>query len=102
MSTPGSRLEPLVYDLSRPGRSGVPLPEPDVPYAELPSDLLRKELSLPEITQLDAVRHFQRLSQLNHSIDTGFYPLGSCTMKYNPRTNEDAARLPGFPLVHPL
>ncbi len=102
MSALGSRLEPLVYDLSRPGRSGAPLPEPDVPHAELPSDLLREELGLPEITQLDAVRHFQRLSQLNHSIDTGFYPLGSCTMKYNPRINEDAARLPGFLHAHPL
>ncbi len=102
MSTLGSRQEPLIYDLSSPGRSGVSLPEPDVPCAALPSDLLRENLGLPEITQLDAVRHFQRLSQSNHSIDSGFYPLGSCTMKYNPRINEDAARMPGFLHAHPL
>jgi glycine dehydrogenase subunit 2 len=102
MSTPGNRQEPLIYDLSSPGRSGFSLPEADVPITELPLDLLRDELGLPEITQLDAVRHFQNLSQLNHSIDSGFYPLGSCTMKYNPRVNEDAARIPGFLHTHPL
>ena len=102
MSAPGRRQEPLIYDLSSPGRSGISLPECDVPHTELPSDLLREELRLPEITQLDAMRHFQRLSQMNYSIDSGFYPLGSCTMKYNPRLNEDAARLPGFLHAHPL
>ena len=102
MSTLGSRQEPLIYDLSSPGRSGFSLPEADVPHTDLPLDLLREELGLPEITQLDAVRHFQKLSTLNHSIDSGFYPLGSCTMKYNPRINEDVARLPGFLHSHPL
>jgi glycine dehydrogenase subunit 2 len=95
-------LEPLIYDLSRPGRQGVSLPEPDVPTAPFPADLVRSELDLPEVDQLTAVRHFTRLSQLNFSIDTHMYPLGSCTMKYNPRLNEDAARLPGFAFSHPM
>ncbi|SRR5690554_77607 len=95
-------LEPLIYDLGAPGRTGVTLPQVDVPEAPLPEDLLRSDLDLPEVSEMDVVRHFVRLSQLNHSIDTGFYPLGSCTMKYNPKLNEDMARLPGFALAHPL
>lgn len=95
-------LEPLIYDLSRPGRTGVSLPEPDVPETAFPADLLRSDLDLPEVDQLTVVRHFTRLSQLNFSIDTRMYPLGSCTMKYNPRLNEDAARLPGFAASHPM
>ncbi len=94
--------EPLIYELSAPGRCGVDLPAPDVPETELPADLLRDELGLPELSQLDVVRHYLRLSQLNYSIDGGFYPLGSCTMKYNPKINEDVARLPGFAATHPL
>jgi len=94
--------EPLIYDLSAAGRPGVSLPAPDVPAAGLPKGLVRKDLPLPELSEIDVVRHFVRLSQLNHSIDTGFYPLGSCTMKYNPKVNEDAARLPGFAFSHPL
>ncbi|MCP4679400.1 MAG: glycine dehydrogenase subunit 2 [Deltaproteobacteria bacterium] len=94
--------EPVIYDISKPGRSGVSLPEPDVPSAEPPVELTREDLNLPELSELDVVRHFVRLSQKNHSIDTGFYPLGSCTMKYNPKVNEDAARLPGLVLTHPL
>ena len=94
--------EPLIYDLSAPGRPGVPLPAPDVPLTALPKGLVRQDLPLPELSELDVVRHFVRLSQLNHSVDTGFYPLGSCTMKYNPKVNEDAARLPGFAFSHPL
>jgi glycine dehydrogenase subunit 2 len=94
--------EPLIYDISEPGRPGVRVPEPDVPLSELPADLLRDELDLPEVSELDVVRHFTRLSTLNHSIDRGFYPLGSCTMKYNPRVNEEVARLPGFGGTHPL
>ncbi|NLX10517.1 MAG: aminomethyl-transferring glycine dehydrogenase subunit GcvPB [Chloroflexi bacterium] len=95
-------LEPLIYDLGAPGRIGVNLPDPDVPEAELPADLLRATLDLPEVSEMDVVRHFVRLSHLNYSIDTGFYPLGSCTMKYNPKLNEDMARLPGFAEIHPL
>ena len=95
-------LEPLIYDLSSPGRQGAALPKSDVPHFALPEALLRKELPLPEVSQIDVTRHFTRLSKLNMSIDTNMYPLGSCTMKYNPRVNEDAARIPGFALVHPL
>ncbi len=93
----------LSFDLSRPGRIGALLPPLDVPEAPLPpADLLRDELRLPELSQLDVVRYFTRLSQRNYSIDTGFYPLGSCSMKYNPRINEDAARLPGLAGLHPM
>jgi glycine dehydrogenase subunit 2 len=94
--------EPLIYDYSSPGRVGVNMPTPEVPLADLPAGLVRDELDLPEVSQLDAIRHFNHLSILNHSIDRGFYPLGSCTMKYNPRLNEDTARLPGFAFSHPL
>src|SRR3990172_10802336 len=94
--------EPLIYEISTPGRPGVTLPEPDVPAVDLPQQFARRELPLPELSELEAVRHFVRLSQLNHAVDTGFYPLGSCTMKYNPKVNEDAARLPGFAFTHPL
>jgi glycine dehydrogenase subunit 2 len=94
--------EPLVYELSSPGRSGVPLPESDVPETALPEGFLRDDLPLPEISEIDVVRHFVRLSQLNHGVDTGFYPLGSCTMKYNPKVNENVARLNGFALSHPM
>lgn len=94
--------EPLIYEISSPGRRAIDLPDLDVPEAELPQGMLREELPLPEVSELQAVRHFVRLSQLNYSIDTGFYPLGSCTMKYNPKVNEDVARLPGFAFTHPL
>jgi glycine dehydrogenase subunit 2 len=94
--------EPLIYELSAPGRPGVPLPQSDVPQAGLPKGLVRDDLPLPELSEVDVIRHFTRLSQLNHGVDTGFYPLGSCTMKYNPKVNEDAARLPGFAFTHPL
>ena len=94
--------EPLIYELSSPGRKGVSLPAVDVPETALPEGLIREELPLPEVAENDVVRHFMRLSQLNYSVDTGFYPLGSCTMKYNPKVNEDMARLPGFALTHPL
>lgn len=95
-------LEPLIYDLSRPGRQGVTLPACDVPPTPLPDGLARTTLDLPEVDQLTVVRHFTRLSQLNMGIDTTMYPLGSCTMKYNPRVNETAARLPGLAAAHPL
>jgi len=95
-------LEPLIYNLGAPGRTGAILPKTDVPEAPLPADLLRSDLDLPEVSEMDVVRHFLRLSKLNYSIDQGFYPLGSCTMKYNPKLNEDMARLPGFAQVHPL
>jgi len=100
-------VEPLIFDMSHSGRTGYSLPELDVPLQPLsrllPEDMLRDEApALPEVGEVDVVRHFVRLSQLNHSVDTGFYPLGSCTMKYNPKINEDVARLPGFTTLHPL
>ncbi len=95
-------VEPTVFDLSSPGRTGVTFPEPDVPLAELPKDLLREELPLPELAEVDVVRHYMHLSNFNYSVDGGFYPLGSCTMKYNPKINEDTCRLPGFLYTHPL
>ncbi len=94
--------EPLIYDICHPGRRAVSLPACDVPESPLPLDALRAELPMPEVSEIDVIRHYTRLSQLNHSIDTGFYPLGSCTMKYNPKVNEAAARIPGFAALHPL
>lgn len=91
-----------IYDLSVKGRKGVSIPDCDVPTTALPDDLLRDELDLPEVSEMQVVRHFVDLSSLNHAIDKGFYPLGSCTMKYNPKINEDVARLPGFAHLHPL
>jgi glycine dehydrogenase subunit 2 len=94
--------EPVIYELSVPGRCAAHLPEVDVPVSELPPDaLLRDDLNLPEVSEIDLVRHFVHLSQFNYGVDVGFYPLGSCTMKYNPKVNEDAARLPGFTATHP-
>lgn len=92
----------LLCELSSPGRIGVRFPEPDVPKTPLPDQLTREHLPLPEMAEVDVVRYFTRLSQLNYAIDIGLYPLGSCTMKYNPRINEEAARLPGFASLHPL
>src|SRR5262249_370749 len=101
--TAGVQPEPLLSELSRRGSPGHELPALDVPE---PDDLsgqgLRAELRLPEIGELDTIRHFTPLAQRNFSIDSVFYPLGSCTMKYNPRVNEDVARLPGIAHVHPL
>jgi len=94
--------EPLLCEISVPGRVGFRFPQPDVPLSPLPESLVRTDLPLPELYEVDVIRHFTRLSQLNYGVDTGFYPLGSCTMKYNPKVNEEAARLPGFAHVHPL
>jgi len=94
--------EPQLCELSVKGRQGVRFPNPDVPESALPTDFLRSDLPLPELSEVDVVRHFTRLSQLNYGIDMGMYPLGSCTMKYNPKVNEDTSRLPGFTNVHPL
>jgi glycine dehydrogenase subunit 2 len=100
----GKVLEPLIYDLGAPGRfSPTLLPQSDVPPQELPdAALLRGDLDLPEVSELDVVRHYVKLSQMNHAIDKGFYPLGSCTMKYNPKIDEDTARLPGLANLHPM
>lgn len=93
--------EPLIYELSVSGRCGVSLPEVDVPQTELPAGMIRGDLPLPEVGEVDLMRHYTRLSQMNHGVDIGFYPLGSCTMKYNPKVNEETARLPGFVRTHP-
>jgi glycine dehydrogenase subunit 2 len=94
-------VEPLLFELSKPGRRGVRFPEPDVPETPLPEGLARDSLDWPEVSEIDVIRHFTRLSQKNHAIDIGIYPLGSCTMKYNPKINEVVARLPGFANIHP-
>jgi glycine dehydrogenase subunit 2 len=98
--------EPLLFESSRPGRRGVPVDDPDVPLddpeRELGAELVRDDIpDFPELAELDVVRHFTRLSQWNYGIDSGFVPLGSCTMKYNPKVNESVARLPGLALAHP-
>ncbi|MEA3485919.1 MAG: aminomethyl-transferring glycine dehydrogenase subunit GcvPB, partial [Candidatus Aerophobetes bacterium] len=98
--------EPLIFEKSRKGRKGYSLPERDVDKKDLekliPREYLRKSnLGLPRVSEIDVVRHFTRLSQKNIGIDTNFYPLGSCTMKYNPKVNEDIAHLPNFMRVHP-
>ncbi|MQF48455.1 glycine dehydrogenase subunit 2 [SAR202 cluster bacterium AC-647-N09_OGT_505m] len=93
----------LLMDRSAKGRVGTSLPPVDVPLQPLPEEtLLRDELVLPEVSEGEVVRYFTGLSQLNFSIDTNFYPLGSCTMKYNPKINDEMAQLPGFSQIHPL
>lgn len=96
----------LIFELSKPGRTACSLPECDVPEMELsqlfPQELIREKApELPEVSEVDVVRHFTELSRRNHGVDSGFYPLGSCTMKYNPKVNEVAAGLSGFEKVHP-
>jgi len=98
---------PLIFERSVPGRRGYALPPSDVPGNApadvLPPDALRTAPpAWPEVAEFDVVRHYTRLSQLNFSVDTNFYPLGSCTMKYNPKLNERVAALPGFAWLHPL
>jgi len=97
---------PVIFELSVPGRVGSSYPDPDVPAVPLdqlvPAGQLRDEPpALPEVSELDVVRHYTRLSHRNFSIDEGFYPLGSCTMKYNPKIHEEIARLAGFARLHP-
>ncbi|HEY4551893.1 MAG TPA: aminomethyl-transferring glycine dehydrogenase subunit GcvPB [Bacillaceae bacterium] len=97
----------LIFEMSTPGRIGYSLPELDVPETDVhecvPEGYVREqEPGLPEVSELDIMRHFTELSTHNHGVDSGFYPLGSCTMKYNPKINEQVARFPGFAHVHPL
>jgi glycine dehydrogenase subunit 2 len=94
--------EPLLFEMSSPGRTAFSLPELDVPASELPAGMTRDEVNLPEISELELVRHYTRLSQKNFSVDTHFYPLGSCTMKYNPKVNEATAAMGGFTRSHPF
>jgi glycine dehydrogenase subunit 2 len=101
---PEPRHEPLVFERSGAGKIGYSLPPLDVPEVlAIPGNLTRLEIEgETEISEVEVARHFTRLSRLNFSIDEGLYPLGSCTMKHNPRTNEEVARLPGFAAAHPL
>lgn len=96
----------LIFELSKEGRRGYSLPENKMrqySLEDLPSSLKReKELMLPEVCEFDVVRHYTNVSSMNFGVDTGFYPLGSCTMKYNPKLNEETAALPAFTSLHPL
>ena len=101
----GFLLESLIFE-QRKNRSGFSLPPSEVPEKNpaeiLPQDLIREQIEeMPESSELEVIRHFTKLSQWNHSIDTAFYPLGSCTMKYNPKINERVAAFPGFSYTHP-
>ncbi|SDD60273.1 aminomethyl-transferring glycine dehydrogenase subunit GcvPB [Sporomusa acidovorans] len=103
----GETGKSLIFEQSKPGRCAIDLPACDVPEADIetmiPQTFLRKEAAeLPEVSQLELMRHYTELSARNFGVDSGFYPLGSCTMKYNPKINEDACRLPGFAFIHPL
>lgn len=96
----------LIFEVSQEGRRGYSLPKNNYGkdyLKDLPSDLMReKPAELPEVSELDVVRHFTNLSSKNFGVDTGFYPLGSCTMKYNPKINEELCALPAFTSLHPL
>lgn len=96
----------LIFEISKEGRKAYSLPKCDVEEVNLesliPSEFLNdKELDLPEVSEVDVIRHYTQLSNKNYGVDTGFYPLGSCTMKYNPKINEDMASLSGFTNIHP-
>ncbi len=105
-TTSGSRgllqFEPLIFETDRWGKTGVDLPEPTGRKSRLGGLARNKPVDLPGLSEPEAVRHYVRLSQRNYAIDLGFFPLGSCTMKHNPRLNERMARLPGFADIHPL
>ncbi len=104
MGVVGERLQPSLFERSRPGRGGGKIPHPPAGALDrLPAGARREQPpALPELNEPEVVRHYVNLSQLNYAVDTGFYPLGSCTMKFNPKLNEWAARLPGFATLHPL
>jgi len=98
--------EPLLFDQGSSGRTGCSLPEVDVPEVKterlLPKKLLRRDIpGFPELSEVEVVRHFTRMSQWNYGVDLGFYPLGSCTMKYSPKINEEVWQLPGLSRAHP-
>jgi glycine dehydrogenase subunit 2 len=104
MGVTGPRLQATLFEKSRPGRGGGKIPHPPKDALERLPAAARRVIppALPELNEPEVVRHYVNLSQLNFAIDTGFYPLGSCTMKFNPKLNEWAARLPGFASLHPL
>jgi glycine dehydrogenase subunit 2 len=94
--------EPLLWERGSKGRTAFSMPKCDVPEAAVDADLVRDDLDLPDLSELEVVRHYTRLSQWNFGVDSGMYPLGSCTMKYNPKINDKLATLPGFARAHPL
>lgn len=94
--------EPLLWERGKKGRCGFSIPRRDVPDAEPDHDISGEGPDFPDLSEVDVVRHYTRLSQWNFGVDTGMYPLGSCTMKYNPKINEKMARLKGFAGAHPL
>lgn len=94
--------EPLLWEKSRKGRCGISFSRKDVPDAAVDADLAGEGPDFPDLSEVDVVRHYTRLSQWNFGVDTGMYPLGSCTMKYNPKINEKMAALPGFAGAHPM
>ncbi|KUO41556.1 MAG: glycine dehydrogenase [Hadesarchaea archaeon DG-33-1] len=94
-------LEPLVFELGKPGRTGYTLPPKLHEQLNLPKHLIREKLELPELSEIEVVRHYTRLSQMNYGIDSGIYPLGSCTMKYNPKICEELASLDTAAHIHP-
>lgn len=94
--------EPLLWERGRPGRSGMSIPVEDIPASPLPAELAGAGPAWPDLSEPEVVRHFTRLSTWNFGVDTGMYPLGSCTMKYNPKVNETVAALPGFNGAHPF
>ncbi len=103
MGTTGLILnEPLLWEKGSKGRTGLSIPASDVPATDMDSELAGNGPDFPDLGELDVVRHYTRLSTWNFGVDSGMYPLGSCTMKYNPKTNERQAALPGFAGAHPL
>ena len=92
----------LIFELSKPGRKAYSLPETDVKIPTGGRIWRESAPALPEVSESDVVRHYTNLSQMNFGVDTGFYPLGSCTMKYNPKINEEIANMPAFGALHPL
>jgi glycine dehydrogenase subunit 2 len=104
MSVVGERLQSTLFERSRPGRGGGKIPHPPADALDRIPQTARRATpaALPELAEPEVVRHYVNLSQLNYAVDAGFYPLGSCTMKYNPKLNEWAARLPGFAGLHPM
>ncbi len=94
--------EPLLWEKGKKGRKGMSIPHSDVPSASIDDSLIGEPVDFPDLSEVDVVRHYTRLSQWNFGVDTGMYPLGSCTMKYNPKINEKLASLPEIGTAHPM